>query len=88
MPSLWLLEMRRVAQRRLATSENINGTHTGFFDQFILRMGNDEFDPSQALPYNVLMKTVKNQIYFKKIIFCKYLLASYKCKFGSKNNGS
>jgi hypothetical protein len=58
MPSLWLLEMRRVAQRRLATTANFNGTSTALFDQFILRMGNDEFDPSQTLPYNVLVKTV------------------------------
>jgi hypothetical protein len=58
MPSLWLLEMRRVAQRRSAASENINSTNTAFFDRFVLRMGNDEFDPSQALPYNALIKTV------------------------------
>ena len=64
MPSLWLLEMRRVAQRRLASSTNNNSTNTIFSDQFILRMGNDEFDPSQALPYNVLMKTVNEKNLF------------------------
>jgi len=56
--------MRRVAQRRSATTANNNGTNTAFFDQFILRMGKDEFDPSQTLPYNVLMKTVDNKIFF------------------------
>ncbi|CAF0934512.1 unnamed protein product [Rotaria sp. Silwood1] len=58
-PSLWLLEMRRVAQRRLAFSTNNNNTNTMVFDQFILRMGNDEFDPSQTLPHNILMKTLR-----------------------------
>jgi hypothetical protein len=53
--------MRRVAQRRLATTTNANSTNTGLFDQVILRMGNDEFDPSHALPYNVLVKTVDNR---------------------------
>ncbi len=69
MPSFWLLEMRRVAQRRLATSANTNGTNTAFFDEFALRMGNDELDPTQTLPYNVLMKTVENQILLKHNIF-------------------
>lgn len=58
MPSLWLLEMRRVAQRRLVDSGHHNDTHTEFFDQFILRIGNDEFDPSQTLPHNIFAKTV------------------------------
>ena len=60
MPSLWLLEMLRVAQRRLATASNTNSTTMGFFDQVILRMGNDEFESSEALPYDVLVKTVNN----------------------------
>ncbi|CAF3549778.1 unnamed protein product [Rotaria sordida] len=58
-PSVWLLEMRRVAQRRLAFSTNTNNTNTMGFDQFILRMGNDAFDPSQALPHNILTKTLR-----------------------------
>jgi hypothetical protein len=58
MPSLWLLEMRRVAQRRLASMASNNGTGTAMSDQFVLLMGNDELDPSQALPYNQIVKTV------------------------------
>ena len=50
--------MRRVALRRLKLASSGNGTTTEFFDQFIARMGNDEFDPTQALPYNILVKTV------------------------------
>lgn len=65
MPSLWLLEMRRVAQRRLTSNAYSNDTNTASFDQFILRMGNDEFDPSQALPYKALIKTVQNTIFFR-----------------------
>lgn len=57
MPSLWLLEMRRVAQRQIAFSENSNNTNM-FFHQFVLQMGNDELDPSHALPYNIFKKTV------------------------------
>lgn len=56
MPSLWLLEMRRVAERRLATSTNNNGTNTALFDHFIHGQGNDEFDPSHVLPPNALLK--------------------------------
>ena len=90
MPSLWLLEMRRVAQRRLTSSVITNGTNTATFDQFILRMGNDEFDPSQALPYKALIKTVQNKIFFIDRIFFLVisLLVSYKCEFGYKNYGS
>lgn len=51
--------MRRVAQRRLAWETNNNHTSSAMFDQFILRMGNDEFDPSQSLPHNILMQKVK-----------------------------
>ena len=59
MPSLWLLEMRRVAaQRRLGWETNNNHTSTALFDQFILRMGNDDFDPNQSLPHNILMQKV------------------------------
>jgi hypothetical protein len=61
MPCIWLLEMRRVALRRSSMMANNNGTNTVFFDEFVLRMGNDEFEPSQALPYNVLVKTVENK---------------------------
>jgi hypothetical protein len=58
--------MRRVAQRRLASNTNSNRTNTASFDQFILRMGSDEFDPSQALPHSVLTKTVETKIVFFK----------------------
>ncbi|CAF3355477.1 unnamed protein product [Rotaria socialis] len=59
MPSLWLLEVRRVAQRRLAFSTNDNESNTESFDQFIFRMGTDEIVPSQALPHNILTKTLR-----------------------------
>ena len=58
MPSLWLLEMRRVAQRRMAATTNTYGNNTALFDQFILRMGTDEIDPSHVLPYDDLVKAV------------------------------
>ncbi|CAF0754198.1 unnamed protein product [Adineta steineri] len=62
MPSLWLLEMRRVAHRRLSFNQNNNITNTAPFDQLILRMGNDEFDYSHALPYNVLKTTFQMNV--------------------------
>lgn len=58
--------MRRVALRRLASVTNVNGTTTEFFDRFVARKGNDDFDPTQALPYQTLVKTVKTE---KKIFF-------------------
>ena len=60
-PSLWILEMRRVALRRLTTASNTNGTTSEFLDRFVARMGNDDFDPTQALPYQTLVKTVKRE---------------------------
>lgn len=38
---------------------NLNGTQTGFFDEFILQMGTDELDPTHALPYAELVKSVQ-----------------------------
>jgi len=61
MPCLWLLEMRRVAERRSAMIQNNNVTNTAFLDHFVFLKGNDEFEPNQVLPYNVLMKTVENK---------------------------
>ncbi|UJR27943.1 hypothetical protein I4U23_009203 [Adineta vaga] len=56
MPCLWLLEMRRVDIRRTSYRTGSNSTNTAFSDQFMIRMGTDEFYPSQALPYNDLLK--------------------------------
>lgn len=53
--------MRRVALRRSNTASNTNGTTTEFFDRFIARMGNDEFDPTHALPYQTLVKKVRRR---------------------------
>lgn len=50
--------MRRVALRRLKAASNGNGTATEFFDRFVAQMGNDELDPTHALPYHIFVKTV------------------------------
>jgi hypothetical protein len=70
MPSLWLLEMRRIGQRRSAWHTDVNTTDTDMFDQLILRMGNDELDPSESLPHHVLMKTVESAQTNHRLIIC------------------
>jgi len=69
LPVIWILELRRVAQRRLANT-NLNGTQAGFFDEFILQMGTDELDPTHDLPYAELVKSVQVLFVEKKCSFC------------------
>ena len=79
MPSLWLLEMRRVAQRRLASSSNHNTTDSTLFERIIERIGNDELASNGSLPHNILMKQVIHPIsYIEYCLFCVFIVA-YQC---------
>ena len=76
MPSLWLLEMRRVVQRRQTLNPDENRNDTTSFERFLLKMGNDELHPYQSLPHNFLLEKVRCQeMNFHRLIYS--ILASH-----------